>query len=185
MKIIQTDIPDAVVFEPKVFGDHRGYFFETWRNDVFKKAATDLDFVQDNQSSSHQGVLRGLHYQIHQPQGKLVRVLSGRVFDVAVDLRRLSPTFGQWTGVELSAENRRLFWVPPGFAHGFYVLSEMAEFAYKCTDYYAPEHERVIRFDDPEIGIEWPLLAQVTTVLSEKDEAGVSLAQADCFELGE
>lgn len=182
MKVIKTIIPDLVVFEPKVLGDHRGYFMETWRADTFRNAGIDLDFVQDNQSSSQQGVLRGLHYQIRQPQGKLVRVLSGSVFDVAVDVRRQSPTFGKWVGVELSSENRRLFWVPPGFAHGFYVMSEMAELSYKCTDYYAPEHERVIRFDDPEIGVKWPLLPEITTVLSDKDTGGRVFADADYFE---
>jgi len=182
MKVIKTNLPEVFIFEPQVHGDHRGYFMETWRADLFSELGVEQSFVQDNQSSSHQGVLRGLHYQIRQPQGKLVRVLSGKVFDVAVDLRRSSPTFGQWTGVELSGENRRLFWVPSGFGHGFYVLSEMAEFAYKCTDYYAPEHERVIRFDDPEIGIDWPLLDDVPTVVSGKDEAGVSFENADLFD---
>ena len=182
MKVIKTNLPGVFIFEPQIHGDHRGYFMETWRADLFADLGIDLSFVQDNQSSSHQGVLRGMHYQIRQPQGKLVRVLSGKVFDVAVDLRRSSPTFGQWAGVELTGENRRLFWVPPGFGHGFYVLSERAEFAYKCTDYYAPEHERVIRFDDPGIGIDWPLLGDVQTVVSEKDEAGVALANADLFD---
>ncbi len=181
MKVIETDIPGVLVFEPEVFGDHRGYFLETWREDFFREAGVDHAFVQDNQSSSHQGVLRGLHYQIEQTQGKLVRVLGGRVFDVAVDLRRSSPTFGRWTGVELSGENRRLFWVPPGFGHGFYVLSEMAEFAYKCTDYYAPQHERVILWDDPAIGIQWPLVPGVKTVLSEKDLGGKPFGEADLF----
>lgn len=182
MKIHETDIPGVLIFEPRVFGDHRGYFLETWREDLFQEAGVTHAFVQDNQSSSHRGVLRGLHYQIRQSQGKLVRVLAGRVFDVAVDLRRSSPTFGRWVGAELSAENRRLFWVPPGFGHGFYVLSEMAEFAYKCTDYYAPQHERVIRWDDPRIGIDWPLVDGVPTVLSAKDEAGLPLAEADLFD---
>ncbi len=182
MKVIKTDIPGVLIFEPQVFGDERGYFLETWRDDFFRSAGVDAVFVQDNQSSSHQGVLRGIHYQIQQPQGKLVRVLSGRIFDVAVDLRRSSPTFGQWTGTELSGENRRLLWVPPGFGHGFYVLSETAEFAYKCTDYYAPQHERIIRFDDSDIGIEWPLQDQFPTVLSEKDKAGKPFKMADLFE---
>ncbi len=182
MKVIKTDIPDVLVFQPQVFGDPRGYFLETWRDDFFRAAGVEFNFVQDNQSSSHQGVLRGLHYQIQHPQGKLVRVLSGRVFDVAVDLRRSSPTFGQWTGVELSGENRRLFWVPPGFGHGFYVLSEMAEFAYKCTDYYAPEHERIIQYNDPRINISWPLLDGISTVLSDKDEAGILFSQAELFD---
>ena len=181
MKVVMTEIPDVLIFEPAVHGDHRGYFLETWRADTFAGAGVQHSFVQDNQSSSSQGVLRGLHYQIQHPQGKLVRVISGRVFDVAVDLRRGSPTFGKWAGVELSAENHRLFWVPPGFGHGFYVLSEQAEFVYKCTDYYAPEYERVIRYDDPTIGIDWPLLTGITTVLSDKDLAGTSLEQAELF----
>jgi len=182
MKVIATGLPDVLVFEPKLFGDHRGYFMETWRADVFAAAGLTAPFVQDNQSSSRQGVLRGLHYQIRQPQGKLVRVISGRVFDVAVDLRRSSPSFGQWTGVELSAENRRQFWVPPGFGHGFYVLSEQAEFVYKCTDYYAPEHERALRWDDPAVGIVWPLVPGVETVLSDKDRAGLALGEAQVFD---
>lgn len=181
MNVIQTDIPGVLIFEPQVFGDHRGYFFETWRANLFREAGVEPSFVQDNQSSSHRGVLRGIHYQIQQPQGKLVRVLSGCVFDVAVDLRRSSPTFGRWTGVELSAENRRLFWVPPGFGHGFYVLSEIAEFAYKCTDYYAPEHERVILWNDDSIGIDWPLVTGVETVLSDKDRAGVSFQEGEFY----
>jgi len=182
LRIVATEIPEVLVFEPEVLGDHRGYFLETWRRDLFAAAGVDIPFVQDNQSSSHQGVLRGLHYQIKQPQGKLVRVISGKVFDVAVDLRRSSPTFGRWTGAELSAENHRLIWVPPGFGHGFYVLSGQAEFVYKCTDYYAREHERVIRYDDPEIGILWPLVSGVETVLSAKDLGGVALAEAELFD---
>lgn len=182
MKVVTTDIPEVLIFEPKVLGDHRGYFLETWRRDLFADAGVDLPFVQDNQSSSGQGVLRGLHYQIKQPQGKLVRVIFGAVFDVAVDLRRSSPTFGRWVGAELSAENHRLIWVPPGFGHGFYVLSEQAEFVYKCTDYYAPEHERVIRYDDPDIAIDWPLISGVETVLSAKDLGGVALDRADLFD---
>ena len=182
MKVVPTDIPEVVVFEPERHGDHRGYFMETWREDVFSPAGVGPSFVQDNQSSSHQGVLRGLHYQIRQPQGKLVRVISGTVFDVAVDLRRSSPTCGRWVGVELSDKNNRLFWVPPGFGHGFYVLSEQAEFVYKCTDYYAREHERVIRYDDPDIGIDWPLVAGIETVLSGKDLGGVAFAQADLYD---
>ena len=182
MKVISTNIPEVLVFEPEVHGDHRGYFMETWRADLFTGAGVDLSFVQDNQSSSHRGVLRGLHYQIKQSQGKLVRVISGSVFDVAVDLRRSSPTFGRWAGAELSADNNRLIWVPPGFGHGFYVLSEHAEFVYKCTDYYAREHERVIRYDDADLGIRWPLISGVETVLSDKDLDGVSLAQADLYD---
>lgn len=181
MKITPTAIPDVLMIEPRVLGDDRGYFFESWRADLFAAAGIDASFVQDNQSSSAQGVLRGLHYQIQQPQGKLVRVISGLVFDVAVDVRRSSPTFGHWVGVELSAENRRLMWIPPGFAHGFYVLGEQAEFVYKCTDYFAPQHERVIRFDDPDIGIHWPLVSEVATVLSDKDRAGLMFRDADHF----
>lgn len=181
MKVIETKLPDVLVFEPQVHGDERGYFFESWRADVFVAAGSDLTFVQDNQSGSRQGVLRGLHYQIRQPQGKLVQVISGRVFDVAVDLRRSSPTLGQWAGVELSDADHRQLWVPPGFGHGFYVMSEQAEFVYKCTDYYAPEHERVIRWDDPDLGIVWPLLPDVKTVLSAKDEAGVSFPDAELY----
>ncbi|MBK7672338.1 MAG: dTDP-4-dehydrorhamnose 3,5-epimerase [bacterium] len=182
MNVKETALPGVLVFEPRVFGDHRGYFLETWRADVFTKAGITLPFVQDNQSSSRQGVLRGIHYQVKQPQGKLVRVISGRVFDVAVDLRRHSTHFGRWTGVELSADNHRQFWVPPGFGHAFYVLSEMAEFVYKCTDYYAPEHERALRWDDPAVGIDWPLVPGVETVLSDKDRAGRSLAEAEVFD---
>lgn len=182
MKVVPTEIPDVLIFEPEVLGDSRGYFMETWRANLFADAGVDLPFVQDNQSSSRQGVLRGLHYQLRKPQGKLVRVLSGLVYDVVVDLRRSSPTFGRWVGAELSAANRRLIWVPPGFAHGFYVLSEQAEFVYKCTDYYCREDERVIRFDDPAIGIAWPLLPGVETVLSDKDLDGVSLTDADLYD---
>lgn len=182
MKISATKIPDVLVIEPRVLGDHRGYFFESWRADRFADVGVDATFVQDNQSSSGQGVLRGLHYQIKQPQGKLVRVISGSVFDVAVDLRKSSPTFGHWVGVALSAENNKLIWVPPGFAHGFYVLSEQAEFVYKCTDYYAPQHERAIRFDDPDIGIDWPLIPGTEPIMSEKDLGGLAFKDADLFE---
>lgn len=181
MKVTATVIADVKIIEPRVLGDERGYFMETWRDNLFREAGLDVPFVQDNQSSSGRGVLRGLHYQVRQPQGKLVRVIAGRVFDVAVDLRRSSPTCGRWVGTELSADNRRQLWVPPGFGHGFYVLSESAEFVYKCSDYYAPEHERVIRWDDPDLGIAWPLVAGVETVLSDKDRAGVPFARADLF----
>lgn len=181
MKVTPTDIPDVKLVEPTVLGDARGYFMETWRDNLFRDLGIEATFVQDNQSSSGRGVLRGLHYQIRQPQGKLVRVISGRVFDVAVDLRRSSPTCGRWVGAELSAENRHMLWVPPGFGHGFYVLSDLAEFVYKCSDYYAPEHERVIRWDDPELGIAWPLLPGVDILLSNKDRAGVPFAEADLF----
>ena len=181
MKFTATELPDVMLIEPSVNGDERGYFMETWRPDLFAAAGLDLTFVQDNQSRSLRGVLRGLHYQIRQPQGKLVRVISGRVFDVAVDLRRSSSTCGRWAGVELSADRPRMLWVPPGFAHGFYVLSEQAEFVYKCTDYYAPEHERVVCWDDPDLGIAWPLADGVETVLSDKDRRGIPFAAADLF----
>ncbi len=181
MNFLPTPIPEVVVVEPKVFGDHRGFFMETFRADRFAEHGITLPFVQDNHSRSTQGVLRGLHYQIKQHQGKLARVIVGEVFDVAVDLRKGSPTFGRWVGEILSAENRKMLWVPPGFAHGFYVLSEAAEFLYKCTDYYAPEHERCVRWDDPELAIDWPLLDGVSPQLSAKDLAGVSFVNAECY----
>jgi dTDP-4-dehydrorhamnose 3,5-epimerase len=178
MKVIDTAIPEVKIIEPRVFGDERGFFFESFNRRQFEQAiGVDANFVQDNHSRSAQYVLRGLHYQIQQPQGKLVRVVSGRVFDVAVDIRQGSPSFGQWVGVELSAENHRQFWVQPGFAHGFVVLSETADFLYKTTDYYAPEYERCIRWNDPQIGIHWPLPAEPQ--LSAKDQQGLSLAQAE------
>ena len=181
MKIIATAIPDVLIIEPRVFGDARGFFFESFNQQAFR-AATGLDvaFVQDNHSRSAQGVLRGLHYQIEQPQGKLVRVVRGAVFDVAVDLRQASPTFGQWVGVELSEENHRQLWVPAGFGHGFMTLSETADFLYKTTDYYAPEFERCIAWNDSALGIEWPLNG-LTALLSQKDQAGVLLANAEVF----
>lgn len=181
MKATPTEIPDVLVIEPKVFGDARGFFFESFNAGAFRDA-TGLDetFVQDNHSRSARGVLRGLHYQIRQPQGKLVRVVRGAVFDVAVDLRRASPTFGRWAGVELSEDNHRQFWVPPGFAHGFVVLTESADFLYKTTDYYAPEHERCLKWDDPTVGIDWPL--DVEPVLSAKDRDGKALADCEVFE---
>ena len=180
MQVIRTAIPDVLVFEPKVFGDARGFFFESYNENAFH-AATGLrpNFVQDNHSRSAKGVLRGLHYQIQQPQGKLVRVTAGEVFDVAVDIRKSSSSFGQWVGAHLSAENRRMMWVPVGFAHGFLVLSESAEFLYKTTDFYAPQHERCISWDDPEIGIQWPL--QGAPLLSAKDQQGVLLKNAEVF----
>jgi len=180
MKIIKTALPDMVILEPTVFGDERGFFFESFNKRAFADAVgIDVDFVQDNHSRSARNVLRGLHYQIKQPQGKLVRVIAGEVFDVAVDIRRSSPTFGKHVGVHLSAENKRMAWVPPGFAHGFLVLSEYAEFLYKTTDYWAPEWERTISWDDADIGIEWPLMA--SPILSAKDKAGVSFANAEVF----
>ncbi|MDO9163891.1 MAG: dTDP-4-dehydrorhamnose 3,5-epimerase [Methylococcaceae bacterium] len=180
MKIIPTAIPDLLIFEPKVFGDQRGFFLESYNQLNFQSlTGLSLNFVQDNHSRSGKNVLRGLHYQIQQPQGKLVRVTSGKVFDVAVDLRKSSPTFGRWDGVELSGDNHRQLWVPPGFAHGFVVLSEQADFLYKTTDYYAPEHERCIRWDDPEIGIVWP--EGIAPLLSGKDQQGLSLQDAEVF----
>jgi len=181
MKATPTSIPDVLLIEPKVFGDARGFFFESFNARAFRDA-TGLDeiFVQDNHSRSARGVLRGLHYQIRQPQGKLVRVVRGAVFDVAVDLRRASPSFGRWAGVELSEDNHRQLWIPPGFAHGFIVLSESADFLYKTTDYYAPEHERCLAWNDPAVGIEWPLDAP--PLLSGKDREGKLLAACEVFE---
>ncbi len=180
MNAIKTKIPEVLIFEPKVFGDARGFFFESFNAKVFQETTRlNLEFVQDNHSKSAQGVLRGLHYQIEQAQGKLVRVAAGEVFDVAVDVRQSSPTFGQWVGVHLSADNKRQLWIPPGFAHGFLVLSESAEFLYKTTDFYAPQHECCIRWDDAAIGIEWPL--QGAPLLSAKDQAGLSFADAKKF----
>ncbi len=178
MKFIPTKIADIVLIEPRVFGDHRGFFMETWRADKFAAAGIDLPFVQDNHSRSSRGILRGLHYQIKQTQGKLVRVISGEVFDVAVDIRRGSPTYGKWVGEVLSSDNKRMLWVPPGFAHGFYVLSDYAEFVYKCTAFYAPEYERCIRWNDPDLSIAWPLAHGAAPVLSAKDEAGIYLRDA-------
>lgn len=181
MKVTRTSIPDVLIIEPRVFADPRGHFFESYNRAAFAEATgVDTQFVQDNQSRSGKGVLRGMHYQIRQAQGKLVRVSAGRIFDVAVDLRRESPTFGQWVGAELSAEDFRQIWVPPGFAHGFLVLSEWAEVLYKTTDYYAPAHERCLRWDDPQVGVAWPLEGR-QPLLSAKDAAGVSLADAECF----
>ena len=181
MNVIPTAIPDVLIFESKVFGDARGFFMESFNQKIFDEAVgRHVDFVQDNHSRSSKGVLRGLHYQIQQPQGKLVRVASGAVFDVAVDIRRSSPTFGKWVGVELSAENQRQLWVPEGFAHGFLVLSETADFLYKTSDYYAPAHERSIRWNDPNIGIEWPL-SNLAPVLSQKDAQGSALNEAEVF----
>jgi len=182
MSVIRTRIPDVLILEPKVFGDARGFFFESFNQQAFAAACgAEYQFVQDNHSRSARGVLRGMHYQIRQPQGKLVRVVRGAVFDVAVDIRRSSPTFGQWVGEELSEENQRQMWVPPGFAHGFLVLSESADFLYKTTDYYAPQHERCIAWDDTELGIEWPVPG-MEPVLSAKDKLGVSLSAAEVFE---
>jgi dTDP-4-dehydrorhamnose 3,5-epimerase len=180
MEFVRLTIPDVVLVKPKVFGDTRGYFFESWEAQKFAAAGLDITFVQDNYSRSVQHTLRGLHYQIQQPQGKLVRVTHGEVFDVAVDLRRSSPTFGRHVSAVLSADNKQQLWVPPGFAHGFYVLSEAAEFFYKCTDYYAPQHERSLRWDAPELAIPWPL-AGTAPILSDKDKLGKTLREADCY----
>ena len=175
----QLAIPDIKVFTPKVFGDERGFFLETFRSDVFARSGIVGPFVQDNHSRSARNVLRGLHYQIRQPQGKLVRVVAGEVFDVAVDIRRSSPTFGKWLGTRLSAENKKMLWIPAGFAHGFVVLSEYAEFLYKTTDYWAPEHERCIIWNDGNVAIDWPL--QGAPLLSPKDAAGKPFGEAEVF----
>ena len=181
MKVIPLAIPDVLVIEPQVFGDSRGFFFESYNQQKFEKAiARKVNFVQDNHSRSARGVLRGLHYQIQQAQGKLVRVVQGAVFDVAVDIRRSSPTLGQWVGQVLSEENKLQMWIPEGFAHGFLVLSESAEFLYKTTDFWAPEHERCIAWNDPELAIDWPLDAE--PVLSGKDREGRRLAHAELFD---
>jgi len=180
MNIIKTAIPEVLIFEPRVFGDDRGFFFESFNSRHFNAAiGRDVNFVQDNHSRSAQGVLRGLHYQIVQPQGKLVRVVTGSVFDVAVDMRRDSPTFGKWVGEVLSADNKRMLWVPEGFAHGFLVLSETADFLYKTTDFYAPQHERCVLWSDPALAIDWP--AAVVPLLSQKDELGAKFVDADAF----
>jgi dTDP-4-dehydrorhamnose 3,5-epimerase len=180
VKVIPTAIPGVLVIEPRVFGDARGFFFESWNRRAFAEAVgRDVEFVQDNHSASERNVLRGLHYQVRQPQGKLVRVVAGEVYDVAVDLRRSSPTFGEWIGERLSADDHRVLWVPPGLAHGFLVLSERAEFLYKTTDYYAPEHERSLLWNDPALGIDWPLAG--TPLLKPKDAAGTPLAEAETF----
>ena len=179
MHVTETAIPDVLMIEPKVFGDSRGFFFESWNARAFAAAGIDASFVQDNHSRSHRGVLRGLHYQIERAQGKLVRVIEGEVFDVAVDLRRSSATFGRNIGVALSAANRRMLFIPPGFAHGFLVVSDTAEFLYKTTDYWYPEHERTLLWNDAALGIDWP--QGVVPALAAKDAAGVPLASADCY----
>ncbi len=181
MKIIDTAIADVKILEPRVFGDERGFFMETWREDWFNAHVCERRFVQDNHSKSRQGILRGLHYQTENTQGKLVRVVAGEVFDVAVDMRKESPTFGHWVGVLLSAENKRQLWVPEGFAHGFYVTSDSAEFVYRCTNYYNPSAEHSVRWDDPELAISWPLVAGQAPLLSEKDAEGVWFKDAATF----
>jgi len=180
VKATPTEIPEVIVIEPKVFGDARGFFFESFNGKIFDDAVGHhVEFVQDNHSRSTKGVLRGLHYQIQQPQGKLVRVIRGAVFDVAVDIRKSSATFGRWVGIELSEDNYRMLWVPPGFAHGFLVLSETADFLYKSTDYYAPIHERCIAWDDSKLSIAWPI--ELSPSLSAKDQAGQSFDKAEVF----
>ena len=181
MQFQPTTIPDVILITPKVFGDERGFFMETYQTRLFAQAGIQAQFVQDNHSRSKQGVLRGLHYQLRQTQGKLVRVVMGEIFDVAVDIRRSSPTFGKWVAVHLSAENRQQLWVPPGFAHGFYVLSEWAEVLYKATDFYSPQWERSILWNDPAIGIDWPLLAETPLSLSAKDEQAQLLQEPECL----
>ena len=183
MRFVETELPGVILVEPKVFEDARGYFMDTWRESLYRDAGIDAHFVQENVSRSlHRNTLRGLHYQVVEPQGKLVRVIEGSVFDVAVDLRRGSPNYLKWVGLELSSEDRRLLWIPPGFAHGFLVTSDVAEFEYKCTAYYAPEHDRAIRWDDPDIGIDWPLEEGAAPVLSEKDANAPYLADAETYE---
>ena len=178
MQVIETKIADVKIIEPKKFGDERGFFMETFRDDWFRQYCADVTFVQDNHSKSSQGILRGLHYQLEQTQGKLVRVVAGEVFDVAVDMRKDSPTFGQWVGEFLSAENGRQLWVPAGFAHGFYVTSESAEFVYKCTDYYHPQSEVSVKYNDASLNISWPLVNNDQPNLSAKDLDGLSFNEA-------
>ena len=179
MKLIPTAIPDVWIIEPKVFGDERGFFFESYNRRTLAELGLEAEFVQDNHSRSVRGVLRGLHYQIRHPQGKLVRVVAGEVFDVAVDLRRSSPTFGKWVSATLSAENKRMMWIPPGFGHGFCVTSDSAEFLYKSSDYWHPEHERCVAWDDPDLAIDWPL--EGSPQLAEKDRAGRRLIDAEVY----
>jgi dTDP-4-dehydrorhamnose 3,5-epimerase len=177
MNVIRTDIPDVVIVEPRVFNDPRGFFKETFQRNRYAEAGIGADFVQDNISRSRRGTLRGLHIQIKHPQAKLVQALSGRIFDVAVDLRRNSPTFGRWVGAELSDENHRQMYIPPGFAHGFCVMSDAADLFYKCSDFYYPEHERTLLWNDPDVGIRWPL--EIDPVLSDKDRRGTRLAELE------
>ncbi len=182
MKVVETRIPDVKLIEPKVFGDERGFFMEAWNEKAFREAGINAIFVQDNHSRSVKDTLRGLHYQIRQPQGKLVRVTRGEVFDVAVDLRASSPTFGQWVGEYLSEENSRILWVPPGFAHGFLVTSDTADFQYKCTDFYEPNHERSIHWSDEQLAIDWPLDSNAEPLVSRKDRQALSFARAEKYE---
>ena len=182
MQITDTNLDAVKVVVPNVFGDERGFFMESWNRQTFEDNGLSSSFVQDNHSRSSQGVLRGMHYQVKHPQGKLVRVTRGEVFDVAVDMRRSSPQFGQWAGVLLSESNKKQLWVPEGFAHGFYVVSDTADFQYKCTDYYHPEFERSLKWDDPEVGIEWPIADASEPLLAPKDSAGLALSQCDAFD---
>ena len=182
MKFIPTSLKDVILIEPNVFGDARGFFMETFRSDEFAAAGIPTTFVQDNHSGSRQGILRGLHYQLRHPQGKLVRVIAGEIFDVVVDIRKNSPSFGKWDGFRLSDQNKCMLWVPPCLAHGFYVLSDWAEVVYKATDYYAPEWERTLLWNDPAIGIQWPLKDDVEVLLSQKDRAGKMLNEAELYE---
>jgi len=181
MEIVPTTIPDVCLIHPKVFGDERGFFMETYQAQRFGAAGLPLIFVQDNHSGSQRNTLRGLHYQIRQAQGKVLRVITGEVYDVAVDIRRWSPTYGQWVGYSLSAQNKTQLWVPPGFAHGFYVLSEWAEVVYKATDYYAPQYERSLLWNDPTLNIPWPIPIGQIPILSDKDAAGLPLTQTDVY----
>jgi dTDP-4-dehydrorhamnose 3,5-epimerase len=182
MQFIQTELPGIVLIEPTIFGDDRGYFMEVYHAQNFQESGINASFMQDNQSGSKQGTLRGLHYQIRHPQGKLVRVITGEVFDVAVDIRRSSATLGKWFGTRLSAENKRQIWIPVGFAHGIFVLSEWAELLYKVSDYYAPEWERTISWDDPVLGIHWPLKPGVQPILSDKDRHGLPLEKSELYD---
>lgn len=179
MKVIDTNIDDVKIIEPTVYGDDRGFFMETWNQKLFNELVCNRRFVQDNHSKSKQGILRGLHYQTENTQGKLVRVVSGEVFDVAVDIRTNSPTYGKWVGVTLSAENKKQLWVPEGFAHGFYVTSEYAEFVYKCTDVYNPKAEKSLKWDDPKLAISWPIIESVEVVLSDKDRLAAAFGEID------
>jgi dTDP-4-dehydrorhamnose 3,5-epimerase len=182
MKVTPTNIPDVLIIEPEYFSDSRGFFIESFNQIRYQKAGVHLPFVQDNHSGSKQGVLRGLHYQIKHPQGKLVNVIKGEVYDVVVDIRQSSQYFGQYHGVILSEENRKQLWVPPGFAHGFYVISDWAEFIYKVTDIYSPDWERSIVWDDPTLGIDWPIKKEVGVIISEKDSCGVSFEDAEKYQ---
>ena len=181
MKVLSTSLPGVLLVEPTVFRDSRGFFLETWQRERFRAAGLPADFLQDNHSRSVRGTLRGLHFQVQAPQGKLVRVARGEVFDVAVDLRRSSPTFGQWVGERLSDAEPRMLWIPPGFGHGFYVLSGIADLEYKCTTVWQAEHDRVLRWDDPALGIDWPLIGSSRPLMSDRDATAPDLARAECF----